>query len=459
MPHRSFFVRIGLAMAAMAFMLAAPRAAHAVPSFAAQTGQPCSACHVGAYGPQLTAYGRAFKIGGYTQTGGDGWQASVPISAMLLGSFTNTNKSQAAPASEHYGTNNNFAMDQISLFLAGRVTDNVGGFVQSTFNGITSAFKLDNTDLRATAPFDFNDTELRLGLDINNGPTVQDPFNSIYAWGFPYVASALAPVPAAQPLLAGGLAGNSVGASVYAWYDRSLYLEAGLYNTYGPSLLSASGNAYGPGSTANPAPYVRVAYEWNWNQQSAHLGGIFLHSNFNPATAPFGTDGSMGHNSYTDYAVDAGYQYLGDGTHVFSALGILNHEEQKLTGAFNTGGSSSANGTLNQIRANVSYYYQQTYGATVGWQNTWGKANPLLYAPAPQSGSANGKPNSNAFILEADWVPFGKADSWGSPWANLKLGVQYTIYTRFNGGTSNYDGSGRSANGNNTLYLFAWLIF
>ena len=96
-----------------------------------------------------------------------------------------------------------------------------------------------------------------------NGPTVQDPFNSTYAWGYPYVSSILVPVPTAQPLLAGGLIGNSLGATVYAWYDRSLYLEAGLYNTYGPSLLSWTGNAYGPGGTASPAPYLRAAYEWN----------------------------------------------------------------------------------------------------------------------------------------------------------------------------------------------------
>jgi hypothetical protein len=75
------------------------------------------------------------------------------------------------------------------------------------------------------------------------------------------------------------------------------------------------------------------------------------------------------------------------------------------------------------------------------------------------SGSANGKPNSNEFILEADYVPFGKADSWAGPWVNLKLGIQYTIYTEFNGGTSNYDGNGRNASANNTLYLFAWMIF
>jgi hypothetical protein len=95
----------------------------------------------------------------------------------------------------------------------------------------------------------------------------------------------------------------------------------------------------------------------------------------------------------------------------------------------------------------------------VSWQKSWGSYNPALFAPAPITGSANGKPNSNAIILEADWVPFGKEDSWAGPWVNLKLGVQYTIYTQFNGGQTNYDGFGRNASGNNTLYAFAWLMF
>ena len=38
----------------------------ALPSFAQQTGQPCVTCHVGAFGPQLTPFGRALKLGGYT---------------------------------------------------------------------------------------------------------------------------------------------------------------------------------------------------------------------------------------------------------------------------------------------------------------------------------------------------------------------------------------------------------
>ena len=49
---------------------AASLPAAALPSFAAQTGQPCVACHVGGFGPQLTPFGEIFKITGYTQQGG-----------------------------------------------------------------------------------------------------------------------------------------------------------------------------------------------------------------------------------------------------------------------------------------------------------------------------------------------------------------------------------------------------
>src|SRR5947209_12189999 len=43
-----------------------PRQASALPSFARQTGQKCAACHVGGAWPQLTPWGRFFKLSGYT---------------------------------------------------------------------------------------------------------------------------------------------------------------------------------------------------------------------------------------------------------------------------------------------------------------------------------------------------------------------------------------------------------
>src|ERR1700722_8483002 len=42
------------------------RGAYAVPSYARETGLPCSSCHTTA--PELTPFGRLFKLNGYTIT-------------------------------------------------------------------------------------------------------------------------------------------------------------------------------------------------------------------------------------------------------------------------------------------------------------------------------------------------------------------------------------------------------
>src|SRR5574337_1688956 len=80
-------------------------AAHAVPSFARQTGQECAACHIGAFGPQLTPFGIRFKLNGYTES--DGQSGHIPLSAMLRGSWTHTREDQAGGAAPHYGPNDN----------------------------------------------------------------------------------------------------------------------------------------------------------------------------------------------------------------------------------------------------------------------------------------------------------------------------------------------------------------
>jgi len=439
--------------------IAATTRADAVPAFAQQTGQPCTTCHIGGFGPQLTPFGRAFKIGGYTQTGGEGLAARIPLSAFVISSFTHTNAGQPGGAAPHFGDNNNAAFDQVSLFLAGRATDYLGGFIQGTYSGIDRSFSLDNTDIRLTTPLSLGDSELRIGASFNNGPTVQDPFNSTPVWMFPFASSALAPTPAAQPLLAGGLVGNSVGLTAYAWYDRRFYLEAGGYQTLDSSLLSVTGNALGPGSTANIAPYARAAWQWDWDEQSAHVGALLLSANLNPSISAFSADSSQGRNRFTDYALDAGYQYLGDGTHIGTAYALLIHEDQSLKASFNNGSSSQTGNTLNQVRLNATYFYNNTYGLTLGWQYTWGTTNPAMFPPTPVTGSRTGKPDSNAFIIEADWIPFGKEDSWLRPFANLKIGLQYVAYTMFNGATHNYDGFGRNASDNNTVFLYAWMAF
>jgi hypothetical protein len=466
-PAKPVGIKFGIIPLSVALLLPAIKPAHAVPAFAAQTGMACVQCHIGAFGPQLTPFGRAFKIGGYTLTGGDGWVSHVPVAIMIQPTFTTLGASfPAGSVPQHYAPNNNFSLDQVSLFVAGNLGEHSGALAQlMTYSGVDNTLGMDNIDfVPYTTVLDVGDKDLRIGFTLNNNPTVQDPYNSTPAWGFPYIASGIAPVPAAQTMLQAGFNHNVLGYTAYAWYDNSLYLEAGAYNTISPWTLARLGTSYGIGSTNSPAPYVRAAYEWNTDNTSSWLGFAFMHANVDPLNTPFDnalvTTSAFGSNIYNDYGFDGGFQYLGTGDHIMTVQGMYTHEVQYLgASAALVGGGLGANYALNDFQVNASYWYKNTYGVTLGWHKIWGPADPVLYAAGPLSGNANASPNSNAFIVEADWVPFGKDDSVWRPLMNLKLGAQYTIYTEFNGAGGNYDGFGRTAANNNTLVLYAWMIF
>jgi len=117
-----------------------------VPSFAEQTGQPCAACHVGAFGPQLKQVGRDFKLFGYSST--DGKTHFPPVAFMSQTSFTHTDAPQPGGAAPHFASNDNLSLDQLSVFYAGRITPQSGAFVQLTYDGVARAFNLDNADVR-----------------------------------------------------------------------------------------------------------------------------------------------------------------------------------------------------------------------------------------------------------------------------------------------------------------------
>ena len=125
--------------------LAFHRPAAAVPSFAQQTGRNCAACHVGGFGPQLTQFGREFKLGGYTLR----MQKSIPVSAMAVASYVHTSRAQDEPPTEDSKRNNNLSFDEGSVFLAGGLGSHLGGFAQVTYSGADEAWAWDNLDLRA----------------------------------------------------------------------------------------------------------------------------------------------------------------------------------------------------------------------------------------------------------------------------------------------------------------------
>jgi len=155
-------------------------------------------------------------------------------------------------------------------------------------------------------------------------------------------------------------------------------------------------------------------------------------------------------------SVSTPHQYVNDSGHSVSANFNVTHEKQTLDASFAAGDSASNSNHLNTVSLDVTYAYQQTWAASAGLFNTSGSTDMGLYTPNPLDGSLTGSPDSRGYILMLEYVPFGKLESFGRPWLNVRVGLQYTGYTRFNGGDSNYDGFGRSASDNNTLFGFFW---
>jgi len=74
-------------------------------------------------------------------------------------------------------------------------------------------------------------------------------------------------------------------------------------------------------------------------------------------------------------------------------------------------------------------------------------------------GCRTGVANTTGWIGEVDYMPFNHGGPSFWPWLNVKLGVQYIYYDKFAGGVNNFDGAGRNAHDNNTLFFFAWMAF
>src|SRR5450631_640306 len=198
-------------------VLMKPPSASAVPSFARQTGQPCATCHTAF--PELTPFGRRFKLGGYTMGGGLTFEEAPPIAAMVIPTFTHTARNQDTPPASGTHTNNNTVMQQASIFYGGTVYGNVGAFMQVTYDRGDNRVFLDNTDVRYADTTKFLGLDLLYGVSVNNNPSVQDVWNTTPAWGFPYLASTLGP--AFSPpgtLIEGGLAGRVVGTGIYTFW-------------------------------------------------------------------------------------------------------------------------------------------------------------------------------------------------------------------------------------------------
>ena len=443
------FLWVGGAPFLTAAALYSSHAARAVPAFAQQTGQPCKSCHVGGFGPELTKVGREFKLGGYTLRA----HSSVPLVGMVIASWTHTRKDQDPPP-EHLRGNDNIVLDQASLFLAGGVGDHLGGFVQVTYDGIGRAVAWDNLDLRAVTNAKLFGADSILGLTINNNPTVEDAWNTLPAWGFPFTGSAVSPSPGAELLIDGRLAQNVLGVAGYAWIGHKLYVEGGAYSSPSTGTLDFLGaDPQDPGSLHGLAPYARAAYQTDLGGGTFEFGGNLLQASIFP-----GRDRSSGlADRYTDWGLDSSY-IKPLGANSLTAMVRFERENGDLRASCALGdiGDGTDLGCaryhLDEWRAALRYTWHDKVGLTVSPFSITGSQNFSLYG-------GNGRPNSNGLLGQIDFTPWGDGKSPLGPLANMRLGLQYTLYGKFNGRRHNFDGLGANASDNDALRAFAWIAF
>ena len=443
LSRRIKFLLVAVAVAGTISLLV-PVNLQALASFARQTGLTCSACHLSF--PELTSTGRDFKLNAFTTASEDKTiteESSSKTSALSIlddlpltvnvqvsATYTNLNQSGGHNPSVEFP-------QQINLLLAGQVTPHFGTFIQLTYEESADSISGDSSEVRFVA------TKTQLagesfvwGFDANNNPTMDDLWNSTPAFGFPYASadSAGFAVPAAA-LIDGGLATQVIGVGPYFMWANHLYgiVEAYRSQHLGEAQPENGMNSTGPDmiNIAWVAPYWRLAWQQSIDKNNYfEIGTYGLYLSSYP-----GAVGGTTTDNYLDLAGDASYELtLGNGDTIVLHSTFI-HETVNPSVS-----EPGIQAELNTFRADIGYHFGKVVTLTAGPFITWGTNDAVFY---------DGNPNTDGAIVQAAY--------W--PWQNFEIGLQYRAFLMYEGASSNYDGNGRNASDNNTLYAFFWFNF
>ncbi|GMT48233.1 MAG: cytochrome c [bacterium] len=433
---------VALWLFGIAIMIFPSEPAFAVPSFSRQTGASCAACHT-SY-PGLTAFGRQFKLNGYTSTNLS--QIKVQPSRNMPGMSINQipNLSLIVQTDESYlskalpgqdRTNANFPKE-FGVYYAGRITPHLGTFLQLTYDS-EDGISMDMSDIRYTGT-----TGKHLwGVDINNGPTFEDPWNSTPGYGWPYVENSTGVDPLVPFLASEDIMTNVVGIGAYDYWNNKVYGYLGVYQSAKqgdtPAIYHAKqGDTPATGDTIrDAAPYWRFAWTPTDNLE---IGTFGFYAKYLPDQTLFPT----GNNQHIlDTGLDSQYQiYKGNSIYTFHARYV----REKRSDITNTPSL-----TTHFVNMDANWFYQHRYGLGAGLVLVRGDRSNF-YSTIDQDGfKTNSKPDTNGLTLQADYLP----------WENVRLSLQYTAYLKFNGSSKNYNADGRNASDNNAVILNALLGF
>ncbi|MFA7270549.1 MAG: hypothetical protein WC073_14515 [Sterolibacterium sp.] len=453
--HRDHLRRLFMAISVfLSWLVVAVPNAQAVPSMARQTGQACTACHT--VFPELTPYGRQFKLGAFAQSS-DQWDQQplaqrLPIAGALQVSRTNTsNTSAGGTMPTDFPHDNKVIAQTAAIYYGGKIADNAGALIQYNYDGIEKTWGMEMFDARYARSVKLADKELMYGVTLNNSPTVSDIYNSTPAWSFPHTGTAARQMPAAS-IVDMTLASKVSGVGAYGMWDDLVYVEVANYRTAktGAFRFVGWGQQWNSDELAGSvvegnAPYWRLALQKESGPHSFAVGTYGMSAKLWQDV----NDRSLGTNRYRDVAYDANYQYI-EGDHSTSVRVTWIKEKQDWNAAVVNGGMvSNSNDTLKTFRADAHYFFQNQWGGILQYFKTTGTTDDLRYNTGdPLMGSTNGNPNTKGWTAELNYLPL----------QNIKLALRYTRYQQFNGASTNYT-PGRNASDNDNIFLMGWFMF
>lgn len=185
-------------------------------------------------------------------------------------------------------------------------------------------------------------------------------------------------------------------------------------------------------------PYWRVAATANLPYgQSLTVGTFGLDARRFPDYTQ--TNGPA--DRFRDVGVDVQYQFLARGDWQASARAYRIRERTEWLAS--AASHDTATTRLTSQRMSTTLIWRNTIQGTLGAWQTRGDTD------FSGLGTLSGRGDTKATLFELAYMPL----------QYVRLGIQYTAYSRFAGLANNYDGAGRNAASNNTTYAYIWVAY
>ncbi len=394
----------------------------AVPSFAKQTGRPCSGCHT--IWPRLNATGREFKLEGYTEVADDypriqqdnldllrfGPPLALSIISFPYQKITGQSAQTRIP-------------DEFALYFAGRITPNIGVFSTPHWLRNSGQFTLELVKLAAASRIGESNI---VGVVVGKMDAAgADPYNTIRYTAFHTINS---PAILSRTRAAGDFFGFSDNANegivLNGKFFQKIYAAIGGFrgDSGASQVESDPVDVFGRFVFEYPLGGEAIAsiggflydgkerYDHSYTQQPVSGGGI--------VQAPVPTTLDAYKTRIKRYGLDFQYQLESD-PHLLEVIGAYMMGKDSGVDVY---GSSidpfsptpPPAGPGQEIKftgyyAEVSYFYQRMYGITLGYD----------HLNSDQDNTLDKKGPTINFTY--------------SPWLNTKFGLEFSKFDLTNG--------------------------